>query len=135
MDALTAYVHKVYEHPKIRDIYPSAFSGWSGIEVADGRRRRHGGGDIDGITMPIWARRPWVVLHEVAHVITERVFPYEGGHSQNYCGVYLNLVRIILGKEAQEALCRSFAKHGVKVREHEPFIKKKKTSKLLAFNS
>lgn len=84
--------------------------------IGDGRMRSKAGGDSRGIYMPRWSRTEFIVLHELAHSISIRKFGRStiAGHGREFCGVYLDLVRYVLGKEAGEALKASFKAHGVK---------------------
>lgn len=56
------------------------------------------------------ARNEYVMLHEIAHVLTSRFT----GHGPEYCGVLLFLVRNVLGKEAHASLLAEMRKHRVK---------------------
>jgi putative metallohydrolase (TIGR04338 family) len=96
------------------------------IEVADGRGARralaYGGTKI---AIPLWARNDRIVLHEVAHIIHtrmtfrcngERAGELRGGpaHGWQFAAVYLDLVRFCMGKEAGDALKKSFRMHKVR---------------------
>lgn len=39
------------------------------LEVGDGRGRRSGGGGTGYVTLPVWARCPTVIAHEVSHAL------------------------------------------------------------------
>jgi putative metallohydrolase (TIGR04338 family) len=89
------------------------------ITVTDGRgRSRFACATIDYrgrvIKMPSFARKNWVVLHEVAHHIARE----QGSgwlHDWRFCEIYLDLVRRMMGKAAHDALRASFKKHGVRI--------------------
>ena len=89
------------------------------IRVGDGRMRRRAGGDAAGIYMPRWSRTQWIVLHELAHTISIRKHGRSNiaGHGREYCAVYIDLVRYMIGKEAADALKASFVEHGVKYKK------------------
>jgi len=101
-----------------------------GLTVADGRgtRRALAYGTYK-ISLPLWARTDWVALHEVAHVIHDRLsstrarrgdrnWELRGGaaHGWQYAAIYLDLVRYIKGKEAGDALKAAFKAHKVRFR-------------------
>jgi hypothetical protein len=51
--------------------------------------------------LPLFARNPWVMLHEMAHVLT----PDEhASHGPEFAGVVLFLVETVLGKDSGRAL-------------------------------
>lgn len=64
------------------------------------------------ITLPPWAWKNWVILHEIAHVLDN-----EGAaHGPFFCVVYLKLVKHFMGKEAFLALKQAFRANRVKLR-------------------
>ena len=62
------------------------------------------------ITVSRGGRNEYVMLHEIAHVLT----PEDVGHGPEFCGVLLFLVRNVLGKDAHAALLASMRQHRVK---------------------
>jgi len=54
----------------------------------------------------------WIVVHELAHVLT----PHSAGgaHGRYFARVYLELVRHVYGEKHAKGLAESFKKHGVK---------------------
>ena len=106
------FVKKVFASKRVKKEWPLVYHV---PVVKDGRGCRnalaHG---TSAISVPIWARRKWVVLHELAHIITARYHKGVASHGWEYCRNYLRLVEIILGKEAHAKLEKSFLKHGVK---------------------
>ncbi len=111
----------------------------SPITVADGRGTRiasaHGGQKIN---LPLWARKDWVILHELTHIIHSRIQkpgmavvaksgsrtmelgkseidkPAAASHGWQYAAIYLDLIRFCMGKEAHDALILAFKKHRVR---------------------
>jgi putative metallohydrolase (TIGR04338 family) len=57
-------------------------------------------------------RRSWVVLHELAHLVTPG---HLAAHGPEFARNYHTLVEEILGAEAAAALLRSFETHNVEV--------------------
>jgi|694.fasta_scaffold83389_12 putative metallohydrolase (TIGR04338 family) len=110
--AVEKFVKKVFSMKRVQKEWPK--TNWL-PRVKDGRGCRnaiaHGSG---AISIPVWARREWVILHELAHIITARHYYGAAGHGWEFCKTYLRLVEIVMGKEAFLALEKSFLKHGVK---------------------
>lgn len=86
----------------------------SPIIVLDGRGRRkacatfhHGN---RAIKLPKWSRTRFVILHEVAHHLTNL-----DGHKPEFASCLLDLVRHFLGKESADALQGAYHFKGVKV--------------------
>jgi len=66
--------------------------------------------------------QPWVVIHELAHIIHYRIVFADGQHATDqadhgpeYAAVYLRLTEICFGFEAREGLAASFRKGRVKI--------------------
>jgi putative metallohydrolase (TIGR04338 family) len=112
--AVEKYVKKVFAMKRVQKEWTRA--NWA-PRVKDGRGCRYpcayGGVTI---VMPVWARREWVILHELAHIITEREYTSKtkAPHGWEFCKTYLRLVEIVMGKGAYLSLEKSFLKHGVK---------------------
>lgn len=110
------FIKKQMERKAILKRYPHANKETA---VADGRGCKralaHG---TRKISIPIWARNDWVVIHEMAHIINAREnwWP-KAAHGWEYCSIYLDLVRFIMGVEAHDALKASFKKHKVKYKK------------------
>ena len=62
------------------------------------------------IKLPRWARGKYVILHEVAHHLTDL-----NGHRAEFASCLLDLVRHFLGKESADALQGAYYYKGVKV--------------------
>ena len=95
------------------------------IRVEDGRGRRNASGQrwlfrvlkddkieiYNGyIKLPMWARKKWVILHEMAHVICR----YKPAHGRYFARCYLSLVHHVLGNEVRAELIGAFKKNKVK---------------------
>ncbi len=87
--------------------------------MKDGRGRSNAGGCADYITLPLWARQTRTILHELAHLIADRKYARRNiaGHGWQFCAIYLDLVRFVMGLEAGDALKASFKTHKVRYRE------------------
>jgi hypothetical protein len=73
-----------------------------------GRALAHGSSRI---TLPLGGRNQWVVLHEIAHCLTpDRYAP----HGPEFAGVYLFLVRTVIGADAGKALLKHQRKQRVR---------------------
>lgn len=115
VEDMERYVKKVWASKRLAADYPRAWRG--GLPtVKDGRgHSRNATGGWAGIDMPKWSRKSNVVLHELAHVITIREWTSQtAGHGWRYCGVFLRLVLIMMGREAHDALKASFKQHRVR---------------------
>lgn len=123
VEDMEKYVKYVFGLKRVRDAFPNAmpvgdsvFCGWRLPNVRDGRGRRCAGGDVRGITMPVWSRSKWIVLHELAHTISLRIHRGIAAHGWEYCATYLLLVRYALGVEAHDLLKEQFKAHRVRFR-------------------
>lgn len=91
--------------------------------VSDGRGKRNATGGASGIALPMWARREWIILHEIAHHCVELENVYapplssrHAAHGWRWAQCYLLLVRRFMGVAAHNALRDAFKAHGVKFR-------------------
>jgi putative metallohydrolase (TIGR04338 family) len=84
------------------------------ITVLDGRGRRNACATFRHgqrvIKLPKWARTKFVILHEVAHHLTDL-----NGHRPEFASCLLDLVRHFMGKESADALQGAYHLKGVKV--------------------
>ena len=114
IEDVVAFCQKTQKRKTIVKRYPRAERP---IAVKDGRGTRralaYGG---YAISIPQWARNEAIVVHEIAHIMTNRHFGDVAGHGWEYCSVFLDLVRYTMGKEAYMALKQSFKEHKVKFR-------------------
>lgn len=73
-----------------------------------GGRAYMGGSEI---RLGVWARRRAVILHELAHTLTEIGEP---PHGAQFAGIFLFLVRQEMGPEAGQALREAYRRHRVR---------------------
>lgn len=66
------------------------------------------------IELPLWARKDWVVLHELAHHATDAKHWGVAAHGREFARVYVELVEHIMSKEAGDALRAAFREGKVK---------------------
>jgi putative metallohydrolase (TIGR04338 family) len=103
------FVDKIMDSNWLNGKYPRAYVNGKVI-VKDGRGRRKAGGCFAYITMPKWSRSKLVVLHELAHSITDR--QYEGygvaSHGREFCSIYISLIRRWMSKDVGRALKAAF---------------------------
>ena len=113
VDEITAYLNKLMNSAWYQRRWPNA----TAIRVKDGRSRRRAGASRmpwgGEITMPVWSRNRYLVLHELAHIVRP-VKPDMSAHDRDFCKVYLELVKHGMGREAWEKLRTSFKAHRVK---------------------
>ena len=86
------------------------------------------------IQLPTWARTRWVILHEMAHYLSERCIEgcggpqgqvrwcgYEAHHGWHFASIFLLLVRREMGVKAHDDLLQAFGKFRVQyVRPFRP---------------
>lgn len=74
------------------------------LAVKPGRGTRRAFGGAWGISLPLWARKAEVVIHEAAHTIHYRtikcrVSPHQAGHGPEYVRILIHLVSTLYGIE------------------------------------
>lgn len=113
---IEAFVRHVFSLKRVQDAFPRAVTEWRAgtPKVRDGRRRRSACGGIGFISMPLWSRCKWIVLHELAHTIAFRTQYHIAAHGWEYAATYLKLVRCVLGVEAHDLLKAQFKAHRVR---------------------
>jgi putative metallohydrolase (TIGR04338 family) len=85
--------------------------------IKDGRGRKHAGGCYAYVTLPTWARTDHFILHELAHVLTQRICGLNAaGHGWQFCAIFHRLVQVIMGEHAAAVLKGAFVLHGVKMK-------------------
>lgn len=121
---IEAFVSKLWHSERFKKRFPVASA--RNPRIGDGRRRRRAGGNSTGIWMPRWARSKGIVCHELAHCVQAREFsltgkPYgfreQAAHGWEFCSIYLEIVRLSMGREAHDALKLAFKKNRVRFRE------------------
>lgn len=70
-----------------------------------------------GIALPLWSRKEWVILHELAHHLVYGHHPNgSAAHGREFAKEFLALVRRWLGPEEAKALKAAFKANRVKSR-------------------
>lgn len=116
VEDIQRFIQKQLKRKAITSRYPDATRPIA-IHHGGGRRNAcaYGGWKI---SIPLWARNELIVIHEVAHIVTNRHYGDKrsgvAGHGWQFCAVFLDLVRFIMGKEAHDALKASFKEHKVR---------------------
>lgn len=82
---------------------------------AGDRRYKHAQSNNDFVCYPKGTRNQCTICHEIAHSLTIRssekpFYPY---HGKQFCGVYLQLVRVFMGDDFYITLKESFDEWGV----------------------
>jgi putative metallohydrolase (TIGR04338 family) len=67
----------------------------------------------DEIRLPHWARKRWVILHELTHLLMPR---HLSSHGWEFCATYLKVVQYAEGREVRDRLKAAFQKHRVRFR-------------------
>lgn len=74
---------------------------------------RNGGRSYGGrILLGVRGRNKWVICHELAHELTAHRY---AAHGPEFCGVFLFLVRTVIGTDAERQLREAFKAHRVKI--------------------
>ena len=82
-------------------------------DVTDGRGARRAYGSRRRISLPLWTRSKWIILHEIAHGL---MIGFVAAHGREFAACYLALVQHFLGKDDAELLKMSFKQYHVKYR-------------------
>lgn len=118
VEDIEAHVSEVFASEEVRKAFPSAK--WRPPpEVMDGGGRKSAGANDRVVIMPRWARREGLLLHELAHTVVYREYGRHRdieAHGWQFCAVYLQLVRFMMGREAQDILKMAMISNGVKFR-------------------
>jgi len=108
------YIEYVLSQTWFKERWPE----YKKVKLGDGRGRRSGVAYHDSfpnkiihIGLPLFARRNYYVLHEIAHCLTDSDL---APHGEEFCGTYLFLIEKMLGIKAWIALTNSFDRKGVK---------------------
>lgn len=113
-DEVIAYVHTIIDtrwwkarFPDEIDIRPNLGSTSATGGVVFGRGK---------LWLPKWSWEPWVIMHELAHILChgDRIFRgfnrhgMEGAHGRNFCHWYLELIWYFMGQPEYRCLRSSF---------------------------
>lgn len=91
-------------------------------EVSDGRSRRRACYELSAhcIKLPVWSRKPWVVIHELAHAVVHCKHNAKNGFAANhgaiFVGMYLGLAHQFLGIDFDISTASAIAE-GLRVNE------------------
>lgn len=114
MEDVNLYVARTVERAPIKARYGAAFAKRR-LQVKDGRGRWRAGGCAQYITIPRHNRLNWVILHELAHTLTQRIHGhYVAAHGWQFAAIYIDLVHFMMGKAAADALKAAFREHHVR---------------------
>lgn len=114
VDSMQRYVDSVLNHPGVRrrwsDITPVTVRPRRGVTAAHYERR-----DGDGaIAVPAhhdrWALRELVVLHEIAHHVSDAAPP----HGPEFVAAFCELAGLVMGPEVEHVLKVVYLKEGVR---------------------
>lgn len=114
VDSVAAYVDDVLAHPAVRERWPAAtplrVRSRRGVTAAHYERA----GAAATIAVPdgrsVWALRELVILHELAHHLSDADPP----HGPEFVAVYTELVGAVMGAEVAHVLRVVYAKEGVR---------------------
>lgn len=104
VEDVVRYTGKVFGSKRVRAAFPNAILHVL-PRVKDGRGTRIAKGGTSHISIPLWARNDVIVLHELAHTVTRRIYPINiAGHGWQFCATFLKLVLYMIGREAHDEL-------------------------------
>lgn len=113
------FVDRVLSNKKVLSLYGKQLTART-VNVAVRRGKRFATGGYSGINIPEskWAWNKLVILHEIAHVIVCRTVYGCGvpvtSHGWQFCEVFLNLVKAVLGTVTHDELKEQYKKNRVK---------------------
>ena len=121
--AIQSYAKRILKHKWFRERWPHVAS--VNVRKIRSDARAHGwysGGGVVSIQIPKtrWAMIEAVVLHEIAHGLTEYEFGISktAWHGPEFAKIYVALVQHYMGREAARDLRRGYREHRVKYRSN-----------------
>ena len=116
MPGVERYLLRVTGSAWFRRRWPkkAAISGVLAFRLKDGRRWAWARAGGRSMVLPIWARGPFVILHELAHIVTPWNFP---AHGREFARNFIELVGYALGKAKADELKTAFDAGRVKWRK------------------
>lgn len=118
MGELEEYLWNVLEHRHVQRKYQMArdiVSGTQRLKISNGAGHRRAmtirQEDKIIVSFPRKMRSEWVVVHEIAHVLTPADV---AGHGREFCRTYLELVGLFFGVETRNKLKAAMKKHNCK---------------------
>ena len=121
------FLAKVFAHKVFQRHYPMADG--LNILLRPGKRARRAyagthemdGVTYDSITLPRWARRKWVILHELSHHLTKLTTNSDfEPHGYQFANIYLDLVGRHIGIKERRELKHSYVAKKVRTWEKKP---------------
>jgi len=118
MPELEEYLWSVLENRHVLSKYKMArdiVAGTQKLKVSAGQGHRRALVRFElahiSVTFPRKTRCKWVVLHEIAHMLTPRE---AAAHGREFARTYLHLVKLFLGRETEKKLKTAMKKHKCK---------------------
>jgi len=120
---IRGYTNRIIKHKWFQERWPDIVC--IGVRKIRSDANAHGwysGGGLVNIQIPktMWAMKEAVVLHEIAHGITEYEFGVNktAWHGREFAKIFASLVQHYMGTEAGRELRASYKKHRVKWRSN-----------------
>jgi len=111
------YINACLSTVLVRQKYTNSYT----IIVTDGRGRRHaccsGSNTFRKLKMPVWSRKEPILLHELAHALTDKKYSV---HGAEFCNNYLFLVHVFMGLNCYNKLISSFKENSIKFSIQRP---------------
>lgn len=118
MPELEEYLWSVLENRHVLSKYKMArdiVAGTQKLKVSAGQGHRRALVRFElahiSVTFPRKTRCKWIVLHEIAHMLTPRE---AAAHGREFARTYLHLVKLFLGKDTEKKLKAGMKKHKCK---------------------
>lgn len=112
IDEILRWCKRLSRYAWFEKAYPTAAKAVLFLEIKDGRGTRTARGGRYHLSLPLWARTKAVILHELAHCVTEWEFSRPGynpaWHGWEFCKVLLKLSYHVFGPDGQKALRGEF---------------------------
>jgi hypothetical protein len=116
---IEVFVRKLWSSERLKKAFgPKGMYSWV-PKIRDGRGRVKAAGNASGIWLPLWSRSKGIIIHELAHTLSHRVYGSRNiaGHGWEFCDCYLTLTKIALGRPAHDELKRAFKENKVKYKK------------------
>lgn len=126
MGEVEVFIWKVLSNHHVQKRYEAArklVDGDIPLKISNGAGARRAwarqSDDLYWVSFPRAMRNKWVVVHEMAHLLTARDVP---AHGREFCQTYLHLIKLFFGQETQNKMKAAMKKHKCKYsKPHSPY--------------
>jgi putative metallohydrolase (TIGR04338 family) len=119
VDDIVKWINKILDYKRIRKTYGRYIDQGPTINVEFCKRSTWSEAENHRIKIAASATVPihgLLIVHELAHVFQYRMHPNANvaAHGEEFCRIYLDLLRIVFGVEMYDDMIESFEEYGVK---------------------